>query len=160
MADKQMLTPNGSPCIRIVPANDANSPNHQHQHHNNLRNGDVKPGNGLLVQTIGNQQKQSFKCDGNGEIGGDKRSMGSMEPPDGGARAWCVMVAAFLCNSIIFGIINVYGPIFTKLFENLKANGDLEASSKACKLFDEFFKCENCELLRANIEYCVRCLSD
>lgn len=129
MADKRMLTPNGSPSIRIVPANDSNSPTH---HHNNHRNGDLKHANGLLVQTIGNQQKP-LKCDGNGDIGGDKRSMDSMEPPDGGARAWCVMVAAFLCNSIIFGIINVYGTIFTKLFENLKASGDLEASSKACK---------------------------
>lgn len=128
MADKQMLTPNGSPCIRIVPANDTHTPNHHSIH----RNGDVKHGNGMLVQTIGSQQKP-LKCDGNGDIGSDKKSDGSMEPPDGGARAWSVMVAAFLCNSIIFGIINVYGPIFTKLFENLKASGDLEASSKACK---------------------------
>lgn len=116
MADKRMLTPNGSPSIRIVPANDANPL---------YRNG----GNGQIVQTISNQQQPV-----NGGTG-DKKVMASVEPPDGGARAWCVMVAAFLCNSIIFGIINVYGPTYKKLFDNLHESGDLEASSKACKVF-------------------------
>lgn len=112
-----MLTPNGSPSIRIVPANDANAV---------YRNG----GNGQIVQTISTQQQPQA----NGGSG-DKKLVVSMEPPDGGARAWCVMIAAFLCNSIIFGIINVYGPTYKKLFDNLHESGDLEASSKACKCF-------------------------
>lgn len=52
-------------------------------------------------------------------------------PPDGGARAWCVMISAFLCNSILFGIINTYGVIYLSLHEKLTEYGDLEASSKA-----------------------------
>lgn len=56
-------------------------------------------------------------------------------PPDGGTRAWCVMISAFLCNSIIFGIINTYGTIYVDLHKYLKENGDLEAGSKACESY-------------------------
>lgn len=58
----------------------------------------------------------------------------SFEPPDGGARAWCVMISGFFCNSIIFGIINTCGTIYVKLFEYLNEIGVEEAASKACKL--------------------------
>lgn len=57
----------------------------------------------------------------------------SFEPPDAGARAWCVMVSGFFCNSIIFGIINTCGTIHTKLVDNLTELGVAEANSKACK---------------------------
>uniref|UniRef100_A0A1I8Q065 Major facilitator superfamily (MFS) profile domain-containing protein n=1 Tax=Stomoxys calcitrans TaxID=35570 RepID=A0A1I8Q065_STOCA len=53
------------------------------------------------------------------------------EPPDGGMRAWMVMVSAFLCNGVIFGIINTYGVIHKLLTERLEEQGDTEASSKA-----------------------------
>lgn len=52
-------------------------------------------------------------------------------PPDGGARAWCVMISAFLCNSILFGIINTCGTIYLTVQEELQRGGDQEASGKA-----------------------------
>lgn len=55
------------------------------------------------------------------------------EPPDGGARAWFVVISAFLCNGILFGVINTYGIIYLTLQERLTAHGDLDASSKAGK---------------------------
>lgn len=116
----------------------------------NHRNGSLKSGNGVILQTISSSQllAQPIKCEangigiGNGNSVGEKQMMGSMEPPDGGARAWCVMVAAFLCNSIIFGIINVYGPIYKELFENLSGSGDSEASSKACRCLNVACLCK------------------
>lgn len=54
------------------------------------------------------------------------------EPPDGGTRAILVMLSAFLCNSILFGIINTWGTIYISLQEQLESHGDKEASSKAC----------------------------
>ncbi|KAB7498190.1 Monocarboxylate transporter 10, partial [Armadillidium nasatum] len=36
-------------------------------------------------------------------------------PPDGGLRAWVVMLASFLCNGIIFGTVNSLGNIFVEL---------------------------------------------
>lgn len=54
------------------------------------------------------------------------------EPPDGGTRAILVMLSAFLCNSILFGIINTWGTIYITLQEQLESHGDKEASSKAC----------------------------
>lgn len=54
------------------------------------------------------------------------------DPPDGGARAIFVMLSAFLCNSILFGIINTWGTIYITLQEQLESHGDKEASSKAC----------------------------
>lgn len=56
------------------------------------------------------------------------------EPPDGGTRAILVMLSAFLCNSILFGIINTWGTIYVTLQEQLQSHGDAEASSKACTL--------------------------
>lgn len=53
------------------------------------------------------------------------------EPPDGGARAIVVMISAFLCNSILFGVINTYGTVYLTLHRNLESDGDPEASSKA-----------------------------
>ncbi len=54
------------------------------------------------------------------------------EPPDGGTRAIMVMLSAFLCNSILFGIINTWGTIYITLQQQLESHGDKEASSKAC----------------------------
>ncbi|XP_016985107.1 monocarboxylate transporter 10 isoform X2 [Drosophila rhopaloa] len=59
------------------------------------------------------------------------RDIHGKEPPDGGARAWLVMVSAFLCNGIIFGFINTYGVIHSLLSDRLTKLGDPEASSKA-----------------------------
>lgn len=59
------------------------------------------------------------------------RDIHGKEPPDGGARAWLVMVSAFLCNGIIFGFINTYGVLHSLLTDRLTALGDPEASSKA-----------------------------
>lgn len=56
------------------------------------------------------------------------------EPPDSEftTRAIFVMLSAFLCNSILFGIINTWGTIYITLQEQLESHGDKEASSKAC----------------------------
>lgn len=56
-----------------------------------------------------------------------------IEPPDGGGRAYLVMVCAFMCNGILFGIINTYSVIYLSLQKQLKESGDEEASTKACK---------------------------
>lgn len=56
-----------------------------------------------------------------------------IEPPDGGMRAYLVMISAFLCNGILFGIINCYSVIYLSLQRQLKESGDEAASSKACK---------------------------
>uniref|UniRef100_A0A2M3ZGJ8 Putative monocarboxylate transporter n=1 Tax=Anopheles braziliensis TaxID=58242 RepID=A0A2M3ZGJ8_9DIPT len=53
------------------------------------------------------------------------------EPPDGGTRAWLVMVAAFLTNGVLFGVINTYSVIYLTLQKQLNEIGDTEASSKA-----------------------------
>ena len=44
----------------------------------------------------------------------------SRNPPDGGFRAYMVVVGSFLTNGLIFGIINSYSIIFTVLKEKLK----------------------------------------
>lgn len=61
------------------------------------------------------------------------RDIHGKEPPDGGAQAWLVMVSAFICNGVIFGLINTYGVLHKLLVERLKAQGDADASSKAGK---------------------------
>lgn len=67
------------------------------------------------------------------------------EPPDRGARAILVMISAFFCNSILFGIINTWGTIYITLQDQLESHGDKEASSKACtfhnNLFYQYYQC-------------------
>lgn len=53
------------------------------------------------------------------------------DPPDGGARAWLVMAGAFLCNGVLFGVINTYSVVYLSLQKQLQELGDSEASSKA-----------------------------
>lgn len=56
------------------------------------------------------------------------------EPPDGGFHGYLVMICAFMCNGIIFGIINSYSVVYLSLQRQLEQSGDPLASSKACKL--------------------------
>lgn len=55
------------------------------------------------------------------------------EPPDGTFRGYLVMICAFMCNGILFGIINTYSVIYMSLQRQLKESGDELASSKACE---------------------------
>lgn len=63
-------------------------------------------------------------------VGGDDEQE-EFQPPDGGSRAWLVMVGSFFCNGIIFGVINSYGVIFKKLNDDLKSQSDGDESGKA-----------------------------
>ncbi|XP_011299963.1 monocarboxylate transporter 10 isoform X3 [Fopius arisanus] len=52
-------------------------------------------------------------------------------PPDGGVRAWMIMLGSFTINGILFSVINSYSLIFLKLSEILRDAGETEVSSKA-----------------------------
>lgn len=54
-----------------------------------------------------------------------------MTPPDGGVRAWMVLAASFLCNGLLFGIINTYGVIYVYLLKDLETAKVPDAASKA-----------------------------
>lgn len=62
------------------------------------------------------------------------------EPPDGGMRAWLIVFSAFLCNGILFGIINTFGIIYLTLQEKMTTAGDTDASSKAGKYYAIYLK--------------------
>ncbi|XP_015520454.1 monocarboxylate transporter 10 isoform X1 [Neodiprion lecontei] len=53
------------------------------------------------------------------------------EPPDGGCRAWVIMVASFFVNGIILGVINSASVIHIQLEGMLKSRNVTGASSKA-----------------------------
>lgn len=52
-------------------------------------------------------------------------------PPDGGMRAYSIVVASFLINGLVFGIINSYSVIYTKLQRQLQENGVENSQSRA-----------------------------
>ena len=61
-------------------------------------------------------------------------SVDVMDPrPDGGLKAWMVMVCSATVNGVIFGILNTFGIIFVQLKENLEAAGVEDAALK-CSL--------------------------
>lgn len=132
MADEQLLSQqNGKPNGCIFAA--VTHVNNQHNIIDNNKlnkcsDGDVF-GTNLINLKIGNNNKIIHEFN---TVSDETPS--SLPPPDGGSRAWCVMISAFLCNSIIFGIINTYGTVYIKINQYLIENGDPEAGSKACKL--------------------------
>ncbi|XP_014616385.1 PREDICTED: monocarboxylate transporter 10 isoform X2 [Polistes canadensis] len=52
-------------------------------------------------------------------------------PPDGGLRAWMIMLASFFINGILFSVINTYSLIYLELQRKLMEAGETEVSSKA-----------------------------
>lgn len=87
---------------------------------------DRSPTYKIVANTNGLQMTGKVVVDQNQETEGNLD-----DPPDGGARAWLVVISAFLCNSILFGIINTYGIIYLTLQERMTSAGDTDASSKA-----------------------------
>ncbi|CAK1555136.1 unnamed protein product [Leptosia nina] len=55
----------------------------------------------------------------------------SKEPPDGGFRAYSIVIGSFLTNGLIFGVINSYSVIFTVLKKQLLDQNIPNAESKA-----------------------------
>lgn len=56
-------------------------------------------------------------------------------PPDGGLRAWMIMIGSFMINGVLFSIINTYSLIYPELQKRLTEAGDTEVSSKAGTIF-------------------------
>ncbi|KAM3958938.1 monocarboxylate transporter 10-like protein kar [Aphomia sociella] len=52
-------------------------------------------------------------------------------PPDGGFRAYAVMVGSFLTNGLLFGVMNCYSVIYTELVKLLQAEEVVNAESRA-----------------------------
>lgn len=130
MADQQLLAereraPNGCIVAAVTDPATIQSNNNDISKLKNCSNGDV---NGLnsINQKNGSTNKIIYEFSTN-------ETPSQNEVPDGGARAWCVMISAFFCNSIIFGIINTCGSVYVKLYDHLTELGDAEAASKACK---------------------------
>lgn len=58
-------------------------------------------------------------------------------PPDGGLRAWMIMIGSFVINGVLFSVINTYSLIYLELQKSLLESGETAASSKAGE-FDNF----------------------
>ncbi|XP_063234234.1 monocarboxylate transporter 10 [Bacillus rossius redtenbacheri] len=65
------------------------------------------------------------------EGGGTGRRQPAEPPPDGGTHAWLVAAASFLCNGLLFGVINTYSVVYVRLHERLVLQGVPDAASKA-----------------------------
>jgi len=63
-------------------------------------------------------------------------TIAAIVPPDGGLRAWMIMIGSFTINGVLFGIINTYSLIYPELQKRLTEIGETEVSSKAGAKFD------------------------
>lgn len=54
-------------------------------------------------------------------------------PPDGGLRAYIIVIASFFTNGLIFGIINSYSVVYIVLLKQLQSQNVEGAEVKACK---------------------------
>ncbi|GBP42322.1 Histone-lysine N-methyltransferase SETMAR [Eumeta japonica] len=71
----------------------------------------------------------SAKCEFNGNTNDYGLEKG---PPDGGIRAYLIMVGSFLTNGLLFGVINSYSVIYRVLQEQLSEKGVDNSASRAC----------------------------
>ncbi|XP_045498896.1 monocarboxylate transporter 10 [Colias croceus] len=55
----------------------------------------------------------------------------SNDPPDGGFRAYSIVIGSFLTNGLLFGVINSYSVIYTVLQKRLRDENVPNADSKA-----------------------------
>lgn len=72
------------------------------------------------------------------ETNGNLKNEDLKGPPDGGVRAYSVMVASFLTNGLFFGVINSYSVIYTVLERHLKDEGISNSESRAGKYLFAF----------------------
>lgn len=68
------------------------------------------------------------------ETNGVLRSSDARGPPDGGFRAYSVLVGSFLTNGLLFGVINSCSVMYGVLEKQTKEQGIENAESKAGKL--------------------------
>lgn len=87
---------------------------------------------------------ENGKLHQSGKINNGLNNNISILPPDGGTRAWLIMLGSFFCNGILFGVVNSYGLIFVELKLNLQKAGVDEYSSKAGLYIYLFIYCCMC----------------
>ncbi len=59
-------------------------------------------------------------------------------PPDGGFRAWLIVVASFVTNGLVFGMHNNISIFYWRLKNEMEQSGIADAATKACKLLNYF----------------------
>lgn len=134
-------------------SSNAKCDSYEHQHEDNLHNQnrsnlieknyllpDVNKKNSIILidDNHTNMQKMNgFKKDiDEKKFGLNDPEMnpidGENEPPDGGIRAWSIMIGSFVINGILFSVINSSSPIYGELKERLTAAGVSNTAEKAC----------------------------
>ncbi|XP_020295253.1 monocarboxylate transporter 10 isoform X2 [Pseudomyrmex gracilis] len=91
-----------------------------------------KPENAVTVQMMDGTNSLCRKRPNDNENDGPCESTDANGgPPDGGFRAWMIMIGSFTINGLIFSIINTYSLIYPELQKRLTEVGETEVSSKA-----------------------------
>ncbi|KYN03577.1 PREDICTED: monocarboxylate transporter 10 isoform X1 [Cyphomyrmex costatus] len=85
--------------------------------------------NAVVAQTDGSAMRR--KEDFDVENYANEPANTTVEPPDGGLRAWMIMIGSFTINGVLFSIINTYSLIYQELQKRLIEAGETEVSSKA-----------------------------
>ncbi|KAL0116712.1 hypothetical protein PUN28_009964 [Cardiocondyla obscurior] len=85
--------------------------------------------NAVAAQTDGSAMCQ--KMDPDNEDHPSEPANVTDGPPDGGLRAWMIMIGSFTINGVLFSIINTYSLIYPELQKRLTEAGETEVSSKA-----------------------------
>lgn len=83
-----------------------------------------------VENTVAAQTDESAMCRKVDHASESAESM-VVEPPDGGLRAWTIMIGSFTINGVLFSIINTYSLIYPELQKRLMEAGETEVSSKA-----------------------------
>jgi len=104
--------------------------------------------NAMAVQTDGDAMCR--KVDPDDEDHAAEPATTAVGPPDGGLRAWMIMIGSFTINGVLFSIINTYSLIYPELQKRLIEAGETEVSSKAGAKFSGALN--SCQRLRFRLD--------
>lgn len=80
----------------------------------------------------------------------DKVDVRPRRQMDGGLRAWLIVLSSFMCNGLIFGVINSYSLVYVELEKILESHGVQEASWKAGKCWRVIRSCRWIDMIFDN----------
>ncbi|XP_011146128.1 monocarboxylate transporter 10 isoform X2 [Harpegnathos saltator] len=91
-----------------------------------------RTGKVVAAQTVRTMDNNKSRWPNRSEVGGPASDgTAAAGPPDGGLRAWMIMIGSFAINGVLFSIINTYSLIYMELQRRLTEAGESEVSSKA-----------------------------
>lgn len=126
-----MVVPNANDVVLLDPERGPEETSNSSTEDNPLLVTDRKNSSVKIDMSITKSKKTAKEEDNQATLRKDVDDRNAIVPPDGGLRAWMIMIGSFVINGVLFSVINTYSLIYLELQKSLLESGETAASSKA-----------------------------